>query len=450
MTRNMYWISALCFVLMILIVLIKERRRHGHRSKMKNAFFMMNYFALFNCAQDAFWGLCFSRVIENDTIFFLSTSVAHVSYVASLFFWLYFILEYMKCREPYRTVLLGLDGLLIIAETGLVVANVFTPLLFTIENGEYVPQAFRPLTFAMQYVVYLTAGAFTLIKIMLDRIKHKEFNLRHWAVFCASALPIAFGAVQYMYPDAPMYSMVMLLSCFVLYIYVVSLDREELQQSKVLFLQNMSHEIRTSLNSVYGFAQLLSLPDGTWTAHEREAYAAHIHNSYNMLDMLLNDLMVSTRYDTHKYSVKISTVDVAKACTEAVEAVDVCKPASVAVCVSAEVPEGFTIQSDGRRIRQILQNLLTNASQFVTKGRILLHVCVKDEKLEFSVADDSPNSQGQAEDRELMEKRHEHMSGAGLRLRISQKMAKLLGGRVYRDVEYTGGTRHVFALDINS
>ena len=237
------------------------------------------------------------------------------------------------------------------------------------------------------------------------------------------------------------------MSCLILYIYVVSYEREGLQHSKELFLQNMSHEIRTSLNSVYGFAQLLSMPNGTWTDEERNAYATHIHNSYNMLDMLLNDLMVSTRYDTHKYSVKISTVNVATAVKEAIEAVDVCKPASVEVSLSSNLPESFTIQSDGRRVRQVVQNLLTNACQFINKGKINMKVSInEDKKVEISVAANVPYSQGNSFFHDVEQSLKDHKQGLGLRLRICQKMAKLLGGRVYRDIGYTDGIRYMFEL----
>lgn len=237
------------------------------------------------------------------------------------------------------------------------------------------------------------------------------------------------------------------MSCLILYIYVVSYEREGLQHSKELFLQNMSHEIRTSLNSVYGFAQLLSMPNGTWTDEERNAYATHIHNSYNMLDMLLNDLMVSTRYDTHKYSVKISTVNVATAVKEAIEAVNVCKPASVEVNLSSNLPESFTIQSDGRRVRQVVQNLLTNACQFINKGKINMKVRInEDKKVEISVAANVPYSQGNSFFHDVEQSLKDHKQGLGLRLRICQKMAKLLGGRVYRDIGYTDGIRYMFEL----
>lgn len=446
MTRNMYWISAVCFAIIMLVILVKERRRHSNPSKSDRAFFLMINFTLFNCVQDVVWGLCYSHIINNSAVFFGASIVFHVVCVANMFFWLYFILTYTKCKEPYGSILLGLDGLLVLAEIVIVALNFSEPLLFEIKDGEYVVGKYRPLTMMFQDIVCIATGFYTLIKIIRNRIHNNSYDPRHWAVFIASLVPIFLSIFQWHYPDAPLCSMGVAMSCLILYIYVVSYEREGLQHSKELFLQNMSHEIRTSLNSVYGFAQLLSMPYGTWTEEERQNYATHIHNSYNMLDMLLNDLMVSTRYDTHKYSVKITTVDVAAAMKEAVEAVDVCKPASVDVAIQSLLPEGFTIQSDGRRIRQVIQNLLTNACQFINKGKIVMRVHSMNDKVEISVAANVPYSQGNMYFSAIEQNLKDHKQGLGLRLRICQRMAKLLGGRVYRDISYTDGIRYMFEL----
>lgn len=208
----------------------------------------------------------------------------------------------------------------------------------------------------------------------------------------------------------------------------------------------MSHEIRTTLNSVYGFAQLLSLPDGTWTDEERKAYAKHINDSYNMLDMLLNDLMVSTRYNTHNYSIEIKPMNVRVVCEDAIQALEVCRPASVELKMVSTLPEDFTIKSDGRRIRQVLQNMLTNACQFVSKGVIELNVSLQDDDLVFMVTDNVPRINNKLNCKTPAELHNNRMEGIGLRLQICEVMARKLGGSMYKDVDYTKGTRYIFSI----
>jgi K+-sensing histidine kinase KdpD len=221
-----------------------------------------------------------------------------------------------------------------------------------------------------------------------------------------------------------------------------------MQGSKEMFLENMSHEIRTSLNSVYGFAQLLCLPEGTWSEAERESYATHIRNSYNMLDMLLNDLMVSTRYDTHTYNVKQEPVDVQSVVAEAVDAMSVCMPSSVQISLTSELPEGFKMVSDGRRIRQIVQNLLTNTGQYILQGKIAVLLHKVADKIEITVIANMPAIQDKRYHAAVAKSKDDHKTGLSLRLRISRKLATLLGGNVTRDYDYAGGIKYMVQLDI--
>lgn len=439
----------MCFALIMLIILIKEDRIHKSLpSKLNRVFRLMVLVSTLHCLQDMFWGMCFAHIIDSESVFFFASEVFHVSCVFSMIFWLYFILVYLKCSRPIQTLILTTYSMLVALELTFVVANINHPMLFTIENGEYVMQRFRSVTFFFQHFAYLTTTIVISVVIIHRIRRYHSLKQSHMAVLYSSLLPLLLGIFQYQDPGAPLFSIGLALSILVLYVFVVSSEREGLQQSKTLFLQNMSHEIRTSLNSIYGFAQLLGLPDGTWTEKERNDYCTHIHNSYNMLDMLLNDLMVSTRYDTHKYSVMVSTVNVIEACKEAVEAVSVCKPSSAEMKVESDLPEGFTINSDGRRIRQILQNLLTNAYQFMVKGKILLHVSQHDNVVEFTVTE-----MGEKKKEEKIESTHEkslgeHKTGQGLRLRVSEKMAELIGGNIYKNLDYTEGNSYVFRLKI--
>ncbi len=220
MTRNMYWISAVCFAIIMLVILVKERRRHSNPSKSDRAFFLMINFTLFNCVQDAVWGLCYSHIINNSAVFFGASAVFHVACVANMFFWLYFILTYTKCKEPYCSILLGLDGLLVLAEIVIVALNFSEPLLFDIKDGEYVVGKYRAFTMVFLDIVCITTGFYTLIKIIRNRIYNNSYDPRHWAVCLASLVPIFLSIFQWLYPDAPLCSMGVAMSCLILYIYM--------------------------------------------------------------------------------------------------------------------------------------------------------------------------------------------------------------------------------------
>lgn len=447
MTRDIYWVVALAFGFILLLVLCREKNRiKDDFGGVTRAFFFLGIASFIYCLLDMLWGLCYSHVINNETALFVCSSVFFIVSVFTLMSWLYFVLKYVKCKKQCLTVFLGLYGAIAVAQTALVIYNIFDNVMFSVVNGEYVRGTFGSIAFISHFGVYVIMVLCMLVAIFRNGFRYKEFKGKFGAVFIASAVPLFLGLLQYKYPEAPFDSMGISLSCLTLYIYAVSVDRERLTQGKNVFLQNMGHEIRTTLNSVYGFAQLLSLPDGTWTDEERKAYAKHINDSYNMLDMLLNDLMVSTRYDTHNYSIEIKPMNVRVVCEDAIQALEICRPASVELKMVSTLPEGFTIESDGRRIRQVLQNMLTNACQFVSKGVIELNVSLQDDDLVFMVTDNVPRINNKLNDKTPAELHNNRMEGLGLRLQICEVMARKLGGSMYKGVDYTKGTRYIFSI----
>ena len=447
MTRDIYWVIALAFGFILLLILYREKNRiKDDFGGVTRAFFFLGIASLIYCLLDMLWGLCYSHVINNETALFVCSSVFFIVSVFTLMSWLYFVLKYVKCKKQCLTVFLVLYGAIAVAQTALVIYNIFDNVMFSVVNGEYVRGTFGSIAFISHFGVYVIMVLCMLVAIFRNGFRYKEFKGKFGAVFIASAVPLFLGLPQYKYPEAPFDSMGISLSCLTLYIYAVSVDRERLTQGKNAFLQNMGHEIRTTLNSVYGFAQLLSLPDGTWTDEERKAYAKHINDSYNMLDMLLNDLMVSTRYDTHNYSIEIKPMNVRVVCEDAIQALEICRPASVELKMVSTLPEGFTIESDGRRIRQVLQNMLTNACQFVSKGVIELNVSLQDDDLVFMVTDNVPRINNKLNDKTPAELHNNRMEGIGLRLQICEVMARKLGGSMYKGVDYTKGTRYIFSI----
>ena len=79
----------------------------------------------------------------------------------------------------------------------------------------------------------------------------------------ASLVPLLFNTIYFR--NESLYALSIATSCIIWIIFREAYDQEILKRSKFLFLENMSHEIRTSLNSIYGFAQLLAMPEGTWS-----------------------------------------------------------------------------------------------------------------------------------------------------------------------------------------
>jgi len=222
-------------------------------------------------------------------------------------------------------------------------------------------------------------------------------------------------------------------------------------QAKTAFLQNMSHEIRTPLNAMLGFAQLLGLPEGTWPEDERKQFNSYILNSYSMLDMLIGDIIDVADSEHGNYRINLSDINVNNVCRNAMMSVEYRVPAEVNLYYTTDLPDEYIINSDGRRIQQVLVNYLTNACKHTEKGEIHLR-CSREEhpgRLTFSVTDT-----GTGVPKEMANiifnrfiKLNQFVQGSGLGLNICQMIADKLGGEVYLDTTYTGGARFVFVID---
>jgi len=228
-------------------------------------------------------------------------------------------------------------------------------------------------------------------------------------------------------------------------------DNIAANKAKTLFLHNMSHEIRTPLNAMFGFSQLLGLPDGSWTNQEKDEYNNYIFNSYNMLDMLIGDIIDIADSEHGNYRIEISDVHINEICRNAMMSAEFRKPAAVNMYYTTDVDDAHTVKSDSRRIQQVLINYLTNACKHTQEGEIHLHCSTSEHpgKLTFSVTD---TGEGVPADKAEMifnrfTKLNQFVQGSGLGLNICRMIATKLGGEVYLDTSYSGGARFVFMID---
>lgn len=227
-------------------------------------------------------------------------------------------------------------------------------------------------------------------------------------------------------------------------------DSIEANKAKTRFLQNMSHEIRTPLNAMFGFSQLLGMPDGCWTDEEKENYNTYIYNSYNMMDMLISDILDIADSDHGNYQIHESDVHVNHICQFAMMAVEFRRSSAVEMRFTSDVDDDFTIKSDGRRIQQVLVNYLTNACKNTQQGEIHLHVSTTERpgRLTFSVTDTGIGVPPEKADQIFgrFTKLDRHAQGSGLGLNICHTIATKMEGEVYLDTCYTKGARFVFVI----
>jgi len=242
----LYWIMALCFAISLSVILINELCINKKISKAEQFFKVLLIWVIFFCLQDAFWGLCNCNIISGDKILFASSSFFHICTSITTYFWLDFNLIFLGNRVKHRALYLSFDFVLILFGTVLTIVNCFKPLIFTIENHEYLIGPLRYFTFFNQYIVYLLLGIIVLINGIKAKGAIKE---KYNTVFVFSITPILMGILQFLYPEAPFYSMGFFLCCLIVYIFLVTKQREE-------YLKN---ELIQSLSDTFYSAHIIDL-----------------------------------------------------------------------------------------------------------------------------------------------------------------------------------------------
>ncbi len=217
-------------------------------------------------------------------------------------------------------------------------------------------------------------------------------------------------------------------------------------QRKNMFLSNMSHEIRTPLNAIVGFSAVLTDEDESFDDESRREFSEIIKvNSFQLLK-LINDILDFSDFENDNITFNIRTHDAVKLCNEVVETVMASRKLEVEMRFDTDLSV-LMLDTDDARLRQVLINLLVNATKFTEQGSIVLELKMADAGTAlFSVTDTGcgipPEKQHLIFER--FEKLNDFVQGSGLGLSICQLIVKYMNGKLWVDSGYTRGARFCF------
>ena len=134
------------------------------------------------------------------------------------------------------------------------------------------------------------------------------------------------------------------------------------------FLANMSHELRTPLNAIIGFADLLLMPGGGVSEADRKDFLESISRNGRHLLGLINNVLDLSKIEAGRMTVHLTRLDLREAIQGAVIDTGSLRSAKHQECTQEVGDVPLEVVADHTRVRQVLFNLLSNASKFTPEG----------------------------------------------------------------------------------
>jgi GAF domain-containing protein len=230
---------------------------------------------------------------------------------------------------------------------------------------------------------------------------------------------------------------------------------EVASQHKSQFLANMSHELRTPLNAILGYTELMAdgiygqLPEKTMSVLKRlESNGRHLLG-------LINDVLDLSKIEAGQLVLELtdySLEDIAQTVRSTLEPLAADKKLAFKVEVAAKMPPGH---GDGRRLTQVVINLVGNAIKFTDAGEVVIKATATDGSFHLSVRDTGPGisaadqsklfQEFQQADNAITRKK----GGTGLGLAISKRIIEMHGGKIWLESQIGQGSTFSFTVPVH-
>ncbi len=225
--------------------------------------------------------------------------------------------------------------------------------------------------------------------------------------------------------------------------------------AKNQFLANVSHELRIPLQSVLGYANLLS--DTPLDQDQRE-YVHTLLNASESLSSIINDLLDISSMEAGKLVLEDIPFDLRDTLNDLVHMLGA-RAREKGLALELRIDENlpWALRGDPARLRQVLLNLTSNAIKFTDSGHVLISIEVlgrRDENVRLRIAVEDTGVGINPEDIPLVyepyvqlgQRFQRQLPGAGLGLTICRQLVKLMNGSL--DLESKPGEGSTFWMEL--
>ncbi|MCL2271624.1 MAG: transporter substrate-binding domain-containing protein [Treponema sp.] len=226
--------------------------------------------------------------------------------------------------------------------------------------------------------------------------------------------------------------------------------------SKSIFLSHMSHEIRTPMNAILGIAEI-QLQKENYTSDVGEAFEK-IYESGDLLLNIINDILDLSKIESGKLEIMSVKYDLPSLINDTTQINRLrydSKPIEFILQIDENLP--LELYGDELRIKQILNNILSNAFKYTEEGKIEFSISVESDGGEDVTLVISVSDTGQGMTEEQIERLFEEYTrfnldvnrtiiGAGLGMNITKRLVNLMNGGI--SVKSVPGSGSVFSVNI--